>query len=738
MKEFISFSVDAGIINRLGLELVSKSETAMAELIKNAYDADANLVQVKFIDAIIDSGGTLIIEDDGVGMTKEQLINGFMRLATADKVQNSISKIYNRPKAGRKGIGRFSTQRLGKKLEVITHTKDSVNAYKLTINWDDYESNKEIDQIKNSLEQIEKPHKECGTKLIIKDLRDKWSIADIKRVYRYIAELIQPNVLSVVEGQIIKDNKAEQFEVKFLSKNSTKNTWQTIADPQIMIFDRAIAVFSGHIDQDGYGHCSINTRKFTFSGKKKELTEILEVSNNSETKHKIAPFSNLIGSKIAFNIFYFIGGSRQEYYEGVNKMELNGIFKYLDDNGGVKLYRNGFRVTKYGNTGDDWLGIDRMNRIGQGIPLRNDRILGLVQVTDPEGKIFEEAASREGLIEKKAFIELQLFTSSAIETAFRRFVSWFRKSDEYKDANPDKKEQTTSASAQKLAENLKNATKILTSPEASEEDKIKAGIVVKQVTNKFISQTRAVVDELEMLRVLAGVGLTIAEFIHEIKQFTPSLNGYISDLLRQQISASMKNDLMQMQKVLTSFLYYTAYFDATISQNVIRELSPMDLRDVVRHFEQAVDMDIKRRNFILDKKFEGYDLITIPMHPSEWNTILQNLYSNAKKAILKSNVRQGKIYILCQKDLENVYLSFYDNGIGISAENKSKIFDAFFTTSTPTRSIENRNEIIETSGTGLGLYIIKQMIKNRNGDIQVESPLDGYNTCIRIKIPINK
>ena len=200
----------------------------------------------------------------------------------------------------------------------------------------------------------------------------------------------------------------------------------------------------------------------------------------------------------------------------------------------------------------------------------------------------------------------------------------------------------------------------------------------------------------------------------------------------------MKNDLMQMQKVLTSFLYYTAYFDATISQNVIRELSPMVLRDVVRHFEQAVDMDIKRRNFILDKKFEGYDLITIPMHPSEWNTILQNLYSNAKKAILKSNVRQGKIYILCQKDLENVYLSFYDNGIGISAENKSKIFDAFFTTSTPTRSIENRNEIIETSGTGLGLYIIKQMIKNRNGDIQVESPLDGYNTCIRIKIPINK
>jgi len=110
--EKVGFTVDAGIINRLGLELVSKSETAVSELIKNSYDADANIVNVSFLNASIAVGGKLIIDDDGLGMTRNQLIDGFMRLATTDKLHNPISKKYKRAKAGKKGIGRFATQRL--------------------------------------------------------------------------------------------------------------------------------------------------------------------------------------------------------------------------------------------------------------------------------------------------------------------------------------------------------------------------------------------------------------------------------------------------------------------------------------------------------------------------------------------------------------------------------------------------------------------------------------------------
>lgn len=73
-KDNIRFSVDAGVIDRLGNELVSRQETAVSELVKNAYDADATFVKLTFINSS-NVGGSLVIEDSGVGMSREQLIN---------------------------------------------------------------------------------------------------------------------------------------------------------------------------------------------------------------------------------------------------------------------------------------------------------------------------------------------------------------------------------------------------------------------------------------------------------------------------------------------------------------------------------------------------------------------------------------------------------------------------------------------------------------------------------------
>lgn len=731
--EQLSFTVDAGIINRLGLELVAKSETAVAELIKNAYDADANKVKVYFEQANI-LGGKLTIDDDGLGMTKKQLIDGFMRLATTDKIHNSISSKYGRSKAGKKGIGRFSTQRLGTKLIVLTQTNDSAVCYKLTINWQAYETDKEISAIKNILEEIPRESsKICGTKLIIENLRDKWSQADIKRVYRYVSGLIQPNYLKVDSNEeIIEENKKELFEALFFSRMNTDDSWTPIATPETMIFNRAIAIFNGFIDRKGYGHVHIETRNFTKKGNKEKYKDNITISKHST---KEVPFENLIGSKIAFRVYYFIGGSRNEYY-GINQMEFKGILSHLEQNGGLKLYRNGFRVAKYGDYGDDWLGIDQKKRIGQGIPFGNNRILGFVQVTDYKGLVFEESAGREGLIEKTAFREMQAFISSAIETGFKRFASWFRKTDEYKAANPDKTTPATSTSTKKLADDLKKAGVVLSNPDSREEEKVKAAIVIKQVSNQLISQTRAVVNELEMLRVLAGLGIVIAEFIHEVKQFTPSLHGYISSILEStNLSSEIREDLLRMQDVVKSFRSYTSYFDSTISQNSIRELKSIDIRDAVRHFLNFVKMDTKKRRIQIDKKFTSHGLLTIEMHPSEWNTILQNLYSNAKKAIIRANRQKGKILIQGSKDRENVIVNFYDNGTGILKKDKDKIFNAFFTTST---TPSKYNEYSDEAGTGLGLYIIQQIIRNRGGEIAVEAPISDYNTCISVKIPIKK
>ncbi|MEL6700029.1 MAG: ATP-binding protein [Bacteroidota bacterium] len=203
----VSFSVDAGLINRLGLELVGRAETAVSELVKNSYDADATKVNLRFIDSD-DLGGTLEIEDNGHGMTLEQLVNGFMRISSTSKIDEPRSPMYKRVRAGRKGIGRFATHRLGEELTIITQTKKSENAIKVTINWDDYQINQNIEDVKNPVKYIPK-EKEFGTKLIIKNLRENWTQAKIERVFRYVSDLLQPDFLSDKSKKLEEESRVQ-------------------------------------------------------------------------------------------------------------------------------------------------------------------------------------------------------------------------------------------------------------------------------------------------------------------------------------------------------------------------------------------------------------------------------------------------------------------------------------------------------------------------------------------------
>lgn len=719
--EKVAFTVDAGIINRLGLELVAKSETAVAELIKNAYDADANVVNLYFENAYL-PGGKLLIKDDGSGMTKKQLIDGFMCLATSDKIHNSVSEKYMRPKAGRKGIGRFSTQRLGEQLTINTKAEHSP-ALELDINWNKYAPDILLGSVANSLTTHEDLDAEIGTILSINTLREKWSDADIKRVYRYVADLIQPSYLSIQNNNnIVEESKTESFEVNFLRKDNDEMDWSSVADPGVMLLDRALATITGFIDPDGKGVVNLITKEFKFNG----ISNVLKDSINTSEK----PYQELKGASVAFKAYYYIGGDRNSYY-GITKSELKVITQHLKKSGGIKLYRNGFRVPKYGETGNDWLALDTRTRIGNGIPFGNNHLLGFVQLTDPNGKIFEESAGREGLIEKEAFRELQKFVSTAIENGFLNFISWFRKTDEYLILNPERAPTPTTNVVDKSIQDIKDAAKTLTNPEATEDEKRDAAIKLDISTKVFVKTTRSAINELEMMRVLAGVGLTIAEFIHEIKQIVPSTLGYIEATLKHNLDIAVVGNLENINEALGSLLAYTSYFDETISKNIIRELQTINLRKSLGVFKEIIENDLKRRHIHLELELVGKDLLIDSIHPSELNTILQNLYSNAKKAILKTTGIKGKILIKAHKNGESntVTLEVQDNGIGISSKHKDRIFDAFFTTSS------ERKEDFGTS-TGLGLYILNQIIRNRSGSINIGTADPNYKTSFIITLPL--
>jgi hypothetical protein len=257
----IRFSVDAGIINRLGKELVGRHETAVSELVKNSYDADATEVKLIFENAQ-QKGGTLLIQDNGTGMTREQLINGFMRLSSSDKIHHPKSEKYKRIRAGRKGIGRFATQRLGNKLSIVTQTLSSDKAIKITINWDDFGTDKDLVSITNNIEIVEKT-KEEGTDLSISGLREGWTDTMIKRVFRYTSDLLQPFPLSKQR----KKDETKRTDPGFKSPYYRKTGDQLIPiiDEEEAFYKHAVADIEGYILSDGQGCWSLKSEKLNFA-----------------------------------------------------------------------------------------------------------------------------------------------------------------------------------------------------------------------------------------------------------------------------------------------------------------------------------------------------------------------------------------------------------------------------------------------------------------------------------------
>ena len=390
-SEHVRFSVDAGLINRLGTELVSRQETAVSELVKNAYDADARTVSLTFVNSE-SIGGNLVISDDGNGMTREQLIDGFMRISSSDKIDNPISPIYHRKRAGKKGIGRFAVQRLGSELVIHTKSIESDCAFEVVINWDEYESNANLMEISHTIRTVQ-PELEKGTRLTIINLRDKWSEASIRRIYRYVIEIMQPISLS---SENILTTEDPGFTAKFLIEENGIQI--PLIDSSKDITKYAIGEFTGEINSSHLGSYKVKSDRLgiDFSG---------QIGMDPDDVN--SPFSAI--KNIKYKAYYFIYDTAL-----IPKQHLNAIRKLANLSAGIKLYRNGFRVLPYGEPGDDWLSFDMSSRRRSILPTHtNLSFFGFVEITDDSGD-FEETSSREGLLNNIAMIQLQNFMYRAI------------------------------------------------------------------------------------------------------------------------------------------------------------------------------------------------------------------------------------------------------------------------------------------------------------------------------------
>ncbi len=723
----VRFTTDAAVVRRLGRELVGRQETALAELIKNAYDADATSVDIRFL---LNDQELLGIEvtDNGNGMTRAELVDGFMRLASDNKVREPRSPRFGRRRAGRKGIGRFATERLGDALVLTTKASGSRKALRISINWGAFIQGTHLNEIETSVSEIEwdYPH---GTHLEILAPRDKWEQRQIDRVFKSISALLQP--FHALSAGIQADNEPG-FSVTFYHHDFVKERDVTVADVDSEIFKHAFAYIEGKIDDDGEVTWSLSSKRYGMSPKWSNFL-------SDQQKKTILPTAR----NARITAYYYINSS--VHYPSL----VYGIIKpQLDDNGGIRLYRNGFRVLPYGEPEDDWLQLDELEsrRIYRNVSLANRNFLGAVEIDDPEGRSFEETSSREGLIENAAFIELRDTFSAMLVSAAKTITSIRLKQSGGTSLRPTRTEDVLdeariaadrqiALAIQEGSDRVGNENKDDTSP--------KIGVTTNDVQQRRedltkiaagLAEAQKLAQERAMQRALASLGLTVAEFAHEFKHQSQFIDLTIDQLKRLVPPGPIADRCNELADRVSRARDFSSYFGEMISRRDNGRRSAVQLYLMAREFAEGVKPMLANPyvEMIVDRP-ASYDIYATPMYRAEWSSILMNLLTNSLKAIRRKRIR-GKILIRTGfVDETRVFLDFCDNGDGIPQENVGKIFDAFFSTTraVPAGATDLQHEL----GSGLGLKIVSDIVESVNGEVFVSQPPPGFSTSIRIVVP---
>ena len=192
MKQELTFKSRARIIRTLGDQLISGEVAAIIELVKDAYDADANSCFIE----INPQKGSITIRDNGHGMSLKDVQEKWAELGTDNKLRNNISKSGKRQFLGNKGIGRLAASKLGRNLKINSTIKEG-NRFKSIqvdeLNWDDFSERKNsyIEDIKFYVEEIEAGN-QSGTTLIISYLSQKWAEEKLKGLVRELRKLMSP------------------------------------------------------------------------------------------------------------------------------------------------------------------------------------------------------------------------------------------------------------------------------------------------------------------------------------------------------------------------------------------------------------------------------------------------------------------------------------------------------------------------------------------------------------------
>lgn len=756
----LKFSVDSQLIGELGEQLVTRNHVALAELVKNAYDADASRISIEFCDyKEFDSDEiypSIVLQDNGHGMRFSEVDEYWMRIATSNKTREPLSPLYGRPKSGNKGIGRFSCQRLANKLVLSTVAKvgETYERTNVVFDWSDFVAGTTLTAIPCKYDTEAVSSDVHGTTLELIGLKDAWLQRDFNTLKRSISWLT-----------MAQEMRRKGFE----------------SDPGFDIELRAEQFYQGEglvleqLVDSGWGRLQGNV----LSDGRASLK--LEGNYLSSTKNWVSEpkFHSLAG--ISCDISLFTSG---EAYPLVRNKQIltKAVLANLRQEAGVRVYYEAFRVFPMGERGDDWLGLDRdaaarrgsfshsglskiASRLGLDIrtPLlrpRNENLLGKVLINGKAGRSLQIKMNREGFVETDSLKQLVQFVRLAIEwmtiyyaqarnryerqkadAAQRTFVKDLKARNNGK---PDTKNQSTStvvvSALTYLADRAADAVR--TEP-TQEFDKH----AVKRAEQVVETRIRELNSEISVLRTLASTAPLLFTFAHEVNSLIGRLsnNALRIEAMAKYLPTKEKSEASAIAKSLretsTNFIQMSELFGIVTSarQSKSRRLY---VHKLLERVVAASQFSIVEAGIEVEVKCST-ELKSPLMFEAELISIIVNLLSNAIKSCLAAQPSNANIQISAQNIRNFFVLEVRDQGVGLPDKYWDEVFEPFC--SDPADQIYSKFEArIGAStvsalgrGSGLGLSIVKGICDDYSGAVEIYKP-HGWSLAVSTSLPLKK
>jgi len=692
--EKIKFNPKARLIKILGEQLIKDATVGIIELIKNSYDADATEVEI-VMHSLNSPEAKIVIKDNGTGMDLPTFTKKWMNPATGHKEEQKENK--ERSKLGRlplgeKGVGRFAAQQIGNHLAMITKTISTEQELFVDIDWTKFDvRGKDLSDVEINYEmQISKRfgYKKTGTVLEITNLKSEWTEEEIKKISNSLLRMKSP-----FKG-------ANDFDVKLKLEDCPEEFKKYANLETTDILDKAHYTFFAIVNDKGDVDYDYQFKMPGFKTRKSSSSENILTQTDSKVNDKV----NVGEFLINFHV----------YDKSVDKLRASDIKK--DDLKawfGINVYRDGIRILPYGEQGNDWLKLDN-RRIQQSNRISNDQVIGMVEINQDVNEQLKDKTNREGLIENEYYEKFKnlILGSITIFEAERETdrKKVYPKKEKTSNQNIDAKINTVTTDLNEIKKKVEESD-----AKAATETTPLLNKVGQQVT-ELKQQVTDTIDELEkdkqILFNLAGTGLAAERFTHE---FARLVSGSLSSLerLRKLIdltNAKVKKEVDSINSALEAL------------RNDIRLLGPMFYIKKVAKEKELNIREIIQNTISLQEPFiekAGIEMIVeggsfnVLMREGSCMQVFNNLIDNAVFwCSRKSETDKKKIKIILDEKEKSVYVS--DSGPGIASRYRDKIFDPFF-------SMKGED------GRGLGLYIVKEILDEKNFGIYLITEEDYKN-----------